>query len=93
MNLADQLDLENSLGRLRAMECALQALVLTHPNPEAFSDALKSLARAAAASPDRNGGPHFVEASDGFRDACEAFGRAAEVAISTGAAHASLRPA
>ena len=81
MNLAHQLDLENSIGRLRAMECALQALILTHPDPVAFGEAMQSLARAAAARPERNGGDPFVETSDGFRDACEQFGRAAQVAV------------
>jgi hypothetical protein len=44
------------------------------------------LARSSAARTERDGSQDFVEASDGFRDACEAFGRAAEVAITTGAA-------
>jgi hypothetical protein len=87
MNLADQLDFENSIGHLRAMECAIQALILTHPDPGAFGETLHSLARNAAARPEHNGNGngHVVEASEGFRDACEAFGRAAEVAISTAA--------
>jgi hypothetical protein len=90
MNLADHLDFENSLGRLRAIECALQALILTHPDPRAFGEALRSLARSSAARTERDGSQDFVEASDGFRDACEAFGRAAEVAILTGGTHAPL---
>jgi len=88
MNLADHLDFENSLGRLRAVECALQALILTHPDPAAFGEALQSLARNAVARRERDGGDPFVETSDGFRDACEDFSRAAQVAISTGNGHA-----
>ena len=83
MNLADQLDFENSIGRLRAVECALQALILTHPDPRAFGEALGSLARSTATRPERNGHDPFVETSDGFRAACADFSRAAQVAIST----------
>jgi hypothetical protein len=84
MNLAHHhLDFENTIGRLRAAECALQALILTHPDPRAFGEALDSLARSAEARPERNGGDPFVEISDGFRAACADFSRAAQVAIST----------
>ena len=89
MNLADQLNLENAIGRLRAVECALQALILTHPDPTAFGETLHALARSAAARPERDGSDPFVETSDGFRAACEEFRRAAEVAISTGPDHAA----
>jgi hypothetical protein len=85
MNLAETLDLENTMGRLRAVECALQALILTHPDPTGFGEILCGLVRSAAARPERDGGNPFVETSDGFRAACEEFRRAAEVAISTAA--------
>ena len=83
MNLADQLNLENAIGRLRAVECAVQALILTHPDPAAFGEALRALAHSVAIRPERNGGDPHVETSDGFREGCADFGRAAEVAYST----------
>ena len=85
MNFADQLDLENAIGRMRAVECALQALILTHPDPAAFGETLRALARSVETRPERGGGDPYVETSDGFRAGCEEFRRAAEVAISTGA--------
>ena len=104
MNLADQLNLENTIGRLRAVECAIQALILTHPDPNAFGEVLRALAHSVAARPERNGGDPQVETSDGFREGCADFARAADVAISTlpgartasngnGAAHHGDRPA
>ena len=88
MNLADQLNFDNSIGRLRAMECAIQALILTHPDPAAFGETLHALACTAAARSERDGRDPQVETSDGFRVASEQYVHTAEVAISTRATHA-----
>ena len=83
MNLADQLTLDNSIGRLRAVECAIQALVLTHPDPAAFGETLQALMRAAEARPERDGNDPNVQIRQGFRDGCGDLARTAEVAVST----------
>ena len=94
MNLADQLTLENAIGRLHAVECAIQALILTHPDPSGFGETLDALARSAEGRPGRDGNDPHVRIRQGFRDGCGDFRRAAEVAVSTGpggphAAHAN----
>ena len=83
MNLADQLNLENTIGRLRAMECAIQSLILTHPDPAGFGETLHDLVKAVAARPGLDGNDPHVQTRDGFRESCDAFRRAAEVAVST----------
>jgi hypothetical protein len=84
MNLADQLTLENSIGRLHAVECAIQALVLTHPDPAAFGETLHALMASIESRPERDGNDPHVQIRQGFRDGCSDFRRAAEVAVSTG---------
>jgi hypothetical protein len=83
MNLADQLTLENTIGRLRAAECAVQALVLSHPDPAAFGETLRDLQRAIEQRAESDDDPH-VQTRQGFREGCNDFARAAEVAVSTG---------
>ena len=87
MNLADQLSLENTIGRLRAVECAIQSLILTHPDPAAFGDTLHGLLRSVGARQERDGSDPHVETSVGFREAGDGFRRAAEVAVSTSQGH------
>ena len=83
MNLADQLNLENTIGRLRAMECAIQALILAHPDPAGFGETFDQLMSSVAARTGDLGEEPHVLTREAFRDSCGAFRRAAEVAMST----------
>ena len=83
MDLADNLSMDGAIGRLRAVECAIQALILTHPDPDAFSETLQALARAVSNRAERDERTMYGQGREAFHDGCHDFCRTAEVAQRT----------
>ena len=83
MDTADKFSMDGITGRLRAVECAIQALILTHPDPDAFTETLQALARTVSNRSELDGHILRGHSRDGFLDGCHDFCRAAEVAKRT----------
>ena len=83
MDSADKLSMDGITGRLRAVECAIQALILTHPDPDAFSETLHALARTVSNRSELDEHTMRGRSRDGFLDGCHDFCRTAEVAKRT----------
>ena len=81
MNFADRFAVEAVEGRLRAVECALQSLILTHPNPAAFGETLQGLLQSIADRYDDDPAGAPPRERESFRAGCEELTRAAEVAV------------
>jgi hypothetical protein len=81
VNYADKFEVERLLGRLRAVECAVQSMILSHPDPGAFGESLEGLLESIEVRSNADSVEVSLRESDSFREACEALRRAAEVAI------------
>ena len=81
MNYADKFDLESLTGRVRAVECAMQSLILTHPDPMAFGETLRGLLQSIMDRYDGDGAEAPRQECEGFRAGCEELRRATEVAV------------
>ena len=83
MDTADKSSMDGVTGRLRALECAIQALILTHPDPDAFSDTLQAIARTISNRSEIDERTMRGQCRDAFLDGCHDFCRTAEVAKRT----------
>lgn len=84
MDTADKFSMDDGMtGRLRAVECAIQALILTHPDPDAFSETLQAIARAVSNRSELDERTMYGQSREGFHDGCHEFCRTAEVAQRT----------
>jgi hypothetical protein len=81
MNYADKFVVESLLGRLRAVECALQSMILSHPDPGAFGESLDGLLESIEARSTADAQEVSPRESESFREACGALRRAAAVAL------------
>jgi hypothetical protein len=83
MNYADKFEVERLIGRMRAVESALQSMILTHPDPRAFGESLDGLLDSISVRSNEDKVEESVRESDSFREACAALRRATAVAIRT----------
>jgi len=81
MNYADKFVVERLLGRLRAVECAVQSMILSHPDPGAFGESLAGLLASIEVRSNEDAPEASPRECESFREGCEALRRAADVAV------------
>jgi hypothetical protein len=81
MNYADRFVVERMIGRLRALECAVQSAILTHPNPGAFGETLEGLLGSISGRFQGDCPDASLSEIEAFGEGCEMLRRAAQVAI------------
>ena len=81
MNYADKFVVETLIGQLRALECAMQSMILTHPDPRAFGESLDGLLNSIGVRSNSDPVEVSVRERESFREGCESLRRAAAVAL------------
>jgi len=81
MNYADRFVVERAIGRLRALECAVQSVILTHPDPGAFGETLEGLLDSVSGRFPDDSGTESERETEGFSEGCDMVRRVVGVAI------------